>query len=172
MSFTKFIFLLVSIASFFCITPKTFAHNQLPINLSQVLLGRSNLDVTIGTAASTFRLGQRIEVRFAVINNGKTSSGFCTLGTPMEKKGQILTHNCFDVLDANGEVVPYKGSETVNFDQCDKHSIRLSSGKFKLQVFDLNHFYQFSKAGTYTIRFKKNEANNLPASNLVRFVIR
>ncbi|MGD1823654.1 MAG: hypothetical protein ACPKM0_12945 [Pleomorphochaeta sp.] len=121
---------------------------------------------TISLDKNTYKIDDPIYLTFEAKNTSAYSLTFLPWGTPLE---DLLTNDCLDVY-YNDELIDYQGILVSRMAPSEKDYISLISNDSVKNTINILDSYDFSKKGTYSIRFGK-ENYLLALSNTVVFEI-
>lgn len=138
-------------------------------NLSMV--GQDKLQeitVTLTTSATSYTLGNPVELVFTVENAYEEDQKVCKYMTPIEG----FYGNYMLVTNEAGEELPYKGIRKKRTQPKESSFVPIASGTSLTKQFNLTDAYPITEKGVYTIQFTGSEyLNKLPDSNVLKITI-
>ncbi|GGI28411.1 protease [Pedobacter mendelii] len=114
------------------------------------------------------KLGQPINIKFAVYNNTDTVTKFCKWHTPFEK----LMSKYLDVALEDHTDIDYKGpmAKRMMPPPADSYTM-LKKGDSTSTNFNLNEGYAITKAGSYTIKYNAATISGIIVTDSLKITV-
>lgn len=124
---------------------------------------------TVLSAPEKVKAGKPIMVKFTVTNTTDQEQSFCKWHTPFEQR---WLNNFFEVTDAKGEPVQYKGAmaKRVSPPPADAYTKVPAKGSVNAEI-DLATGYKIETPGTYKVVYNGEGVSGLPKVNEVTITV-
>lgn len=138
------------------------------IEKNENLADSKRLTATLSPVRDAYKLGNSIELKFAVHNNNAEAVEFTQYHTPFEG----MMDKYLTITDASGNEIAYHGPMTRRImpPPADTYH-KVAPNKTKSVTFSIDKGYTITKAGTYTITYGAEGVNGLISNESIEIQV-